>query len=289
MDALWYDVYRKGVLIARKGRYPLESTWFKPSFMCVGVDNFCPIEVKKGKSRVKRYGCIFICLSFRATHTEISNILNTNPMINALKRFIWLRGCPEKIRNNCETNFAKTDRELKEAIEEWNQQRINRICAEWGTHWILNPPGATHMEGAWKRMIRSVRQNLKALLKVICDEVLHTVFTETINILNSRPVIRNSDDPMDEDPFTLNHQLQLRPCSSLPPDGLFCRCHWRQAQNMSNLFWRRWIIEYIPTLQEREKWKDPKEILKVGSVFLLANENVPQRNEWPLARIIEVF
>lgn len=135
------------------------------------------------------------------------------------------------------------------------------------------------MGGAWKRMIRSVRQNLKALLKVICDEVLHTVFTETINILNSRPVIRNSDDPMDEDPFTLNHQLQLRPCSSLPPDGLFCRCHWRQAQNMSNLFWRRWIIEYIPTLQEREKWKDPKEILKVGSVFLLANENVPQRNE----------
>ena len=42
--------------------------------------------------------------------------------------------------------------------------------------------------GPWERMIRSVRQVLKALLKeqVVCDEVLSTVPTEAANILTER-------------------------------------------------------------------------------------------------------
>ena len=78
------------------------------------------------------------------------------------------------------------------------------------------------MGGPWERMIRSVRQILKALLKEqgVCDEVLSTVLTEATNILNSRPLTRNSDDPMDEEPLTPNHLLQLRPCASLPLESL---------------------------------------------------------------------
>lgn len=194
----------------------------KPPFTYVGVDLFGPIEVKQKRSRVKRYGCIFTCLSVRAIHIEVANTLNTDSMINALRRFICLRGCPEEIRSDCGTNLTKADKELKESIEEWNQQRIDGFCAQRGIQWIFNPPGASHMGGAWERMIRSVRQILKALLKeqVVCDEVLHTVLTEATNILNSRPLTRNSNDVMDEEPLTPNHLLNLRPCSSLPP-GIF--------------------------------------------------------------------
>ena len=267
----------------------------KPPFTYVGVDLFGPIEVKQKRSRVKRYGCIFTCLSVRAIHIEVANTLNTDSMINALRRFICLRGCPEEIRSDCGTNLTKADKELKESIEEWNQQRIDGFCAQRGIQWIFNPPGASHMGGAWERMIRSVRQILKALLKeqVVCDEVLHTVLTEATNILNSRPLTRNSNDVMDEEPLTPNHLLNLRPCSSLPPgifdkEDLYCQRQWRQAQYLSNLFWKRWISEYLPTLQERKKWNEAKENLKVGDVVLLADKNFP-RGQWPLARIIEVF
>ena len=80
------------------------------------------------------------------------------------------------IRSDCGTNLTKADKELKEAIEKWNQQRIDGFCAQRGIQWIFNPPGASHMGGAWERMIRSVHQILKALLKeqVLYDEVLHT-------------------------------------------------------------------------------------------------------------------
>ena len=171
-----------------------------------------------------------------------ANTLNTDSMINALRRFICLRGYPEEIRSDCGTNFTKADKELKEAIEEWNQQRIDGFCAQRGIQWIFNPPGT------WERMIRSVRQILKVLLKeqVVCDELLHTVLAEATNILNSRPLTRNSDDPMDEESLTPNHLLQLRPCHSLPPgifekEDLHFRRQWRQAQYLSNLFWKRWI------------------------------------------------
>ena len=139
-------------------------TPYKPPFTYVGVDFFGPIEVKQGRSRVKRYGCIFTCLTVRAIHIEVANTLNTDSMINALRRFICLRGYPEQIRSDCETNFTKADKELKEAIKEWNQQRIDGFCAQRGIQWIFNPPGASHMAGAWERMIRSVRQILKVLL-----------------------------------------------------------------------------------------------------------------------------
>ncbi|XP_022783913.1 uncharacterized protein LOC111324580 [Stylophora pistillata] len=67
----------------------------KPPFSYVDVDYFGPLEVKQGRSRVKRYGCLFTCLTARAVHIEIAHSLDTDSMINALRRFISVRGYPE--------------------------------------------------------------------------------------------------------------------------------------------------------------------------------------------------
>ena len=72
----------------------------KPPFSQIGVDFFGSFEVKQGRSIVKRYGCIFTCLAIRATHVEIAHSLDADSMINALRRFIAIRGCPERIRSN---------------------------------------------------------------------------------------------------------------------------------------------------------------------------------------------
>lgn len=56
----------------------------------------------------------------------------------------------------------------------------------------------------------------------------------------------------DEEPLTPNHLLQLQPCSSLPlgifdKEDMYCQHRRKQAQYLSNLFWKQWIREFLPT------------------------------------------
>ena len=116
---------------------------------------------------------------------------------------------------------------------------------------------------------------------------------EVVNILNSRPLTRNSDGALDEQPLTPNHLLHLRPCPDLPPgifdkDDLSCRRAWRQAQYLANLFWLRWTREYLPNLLERKKWNMLRRNLEVADLVLLADESFP-RGKWPLGRVVEVM
>lgn len=88
--------------------------------------------------------------------------------------------------------------------------------------------------------------------------------------------------------YSCYHVLASPPPGIFEKEDLYCRRQWRQAQFLANLFWKRWIKEYLPTLQERKKWNEPKENLKVGDVVLLMDKNFP-RGQWPLARVLEVF
>ena len=136
---------------------------------------------------------------------------------------------------------------------------------------------------------------MKALLKeqVLDDEGLRTLMCEVESIVNGRPITKVSDDPRDYNALTPNHLLLLRGGSAMPPgafsreDSYSCR-RWRQVQYLCNLFWRRWTRDYLPSLQERQKWNKPQRNLAVNDIVLLLDENTP-RSIWPLGRVIEVY
>jgi hypothetical protein len=78
------------------------------------------------------------------------------------------------------------------------------------------------------------------------------------------------------------------------PQGVFtktdnyCRRRWKQIQYMANLFWNRWVKEYLPLLQERQKWNDIKRNMKVGDIVLIVDSNAP-RNSWPMGVVQETI
>ena len=124
------------------------------------------------------------------------------------------------------------------------------------------------MGGVWERLIRSVRRILRALLhdRIVNDEALLTFMAEVERILNDRPLTRQENHPDDLEPLTPSKLLLLRSNQEIPlgtwanPERYAKR--WTQAQQLADLFWKRWVKEYLPLLQERQKWLSEKRNLQ---------------------------
>jgi len=148
--------------------------------------------------------------------------------------------------------------------------------------------------GSVERCIRTVRKVLTALLKeqTLTDEGLLTLMCEVESIVNGRPMTKISDDPRDCEALTPNHLLLLRSGPVLPPAALVKEdqysSRWRQVQYLADVFWRRWLREYLPSLQQRQKWNSTKRNFAVGDVVLVVDEKSP-RGTWPLGRVQEVY
>ena len=263
----------------------------KPPFSTVGVDFFGPLMVKERRSTVKRYGCIFTCMSMRAVHIEITHSLDTNSFLCAMQRFISRRGMVEKVYSDNGTNLVSGHRELKESIDGWNQSKITDTLRQKGIEWHFNPPLGSHHGGVWERLIGVAKKILKMLVneQLVNDETLLTLMAEVERIMNSRPLTKCSTDPRDEAVLSPNQLLHMKDGKSLPygvfdPKDGYVRRWWKQAQRLSNMFWKRWIREYLPTLQLRHKWVKLEDNLQMGDLVLVMDENTP-RGQWPLGRI----
>jgi hypothetical protein len=74
-------------------------------FSHVGVDVFGPWNVaarktRGGVSNSKRWAVIFVCMATRAIHIELIEEMSSASFINALRRFIALRGPVTELRSD---------------------------------------------------------------------------------------------------------------------------------------------------------------------------------------------
>ena len=133
------------------------------------------------------------------------------------------------------TNFVGGNKELSQAISQWNQRQIHESLLQKGIKWVFNPPSDSHHGGVWKDCIRTVRKVLRAVMKeqTLDDEGLTTLMCEVELIVNSRPITKSSDGPTDAEALTQKHLLLLRSGPSLPPgsfskDDAYSRRRWQK-------------------------------------------------------------
>ena len=264
-------------------------------FSTVGMDYFGPLTVKRFRKTEKRYGLLVTCLATRAVHLEVSNSLDTDSFLMAFRRFVARRGRPKKVFSDNGTNLKGGERELREALTGWNQEKIADQLSQQQIEWHFNPPAASHMGGIWERLVGSVKRALAVVLgnEVTTDETLTTVFCEVENIINSRPLTHVTEDARDLTALTPNHFILGKGSRCLPP-GVFsnhelhARKRWRYTHVLTDHLWQRWRKEYLHTLVHRRKWQADRKDLAVGDLVLLAESDTP-RGHWPLARVSQVF
>ncbi|XP_070203556.1 uncharacterized protein [Littorina saxatilis] len=278
---------------------PEERVEASPPFTYCGVDCFGPFHVKDGRKEVKRYGLIVTCLASRAVHIEALDDMTTDSFINGLRNVSAIRGNIRLIRCDRGTNFVGACNELKTAWKEMDYGVIaSRLLAE-NCEFKFNPPSSSHMGGAWERQIKTVRSVLNGLLRRsglrLTSSSLRTFLYEAMAIVNSRPLsVESLEAPDSPRPLTPNHVLTMKHSGILPPPGVFedadlyVRRRWRCAQRLAEEFWQSWRRTYLATLQQRRKWQRPLTNVAVGDVVVLHEPNVC-RNDWTLARVLEVF
>ena len=238
------------------------TTSYEPCFTYTGVDYFGPLNVKKGRSVVKRWEAKFTWMNSRAIQLELATSLESDCFINVFRRFVNRRGRSKFMYSDNGTNFVGAELEIAQAIENWKQCQMRDEILQRGCQSVFQPPKR-------KGCIRRIRTAMKAMLEesLVEEDVLATVLTEVEATL------------YDLQPLAPNHLLLQRTVRTLPPgtfvkEDMLLTKKWRQTQILADHFWRRWVKEYVPALQDRQKWHRPRRNAQVGDLVLVVDQDL---------------
>ncbi|XP_058448835.1 uncharacterized protein LOC131428812 [Malaya genurostris] len=269
------------------------ATFTRP-FSYVGVDYFGPMLTSVGRRTEKRWGVLITCLTVRAIHIELAHSLSTDSCIMALRCFMARRGVPITIYSDQGTNFRGASKELSSELEKMDRNKLIEGIVSPQTAWKFIPPASPHMGGAWERMIYTVKKNLQQmrLARLPNDEVLRNALAEIENTVNSRPLTHVPVDDEMASVLTPNHFLLgssdgMKPLADFNDSGLVLRRNWQMSQTLANIFWRRWLSDYLPTLTRRTKWFNPVKPIAVDDLVVIVDPQAP-RNTWPKGRVVDV-
>ncbi|GBP53912.1 hypothetical protein EVAR_96590_1 [Eumeta japonica] len=151
------------------------------------------------------------------------------------------------------------------------------------------------MGGAWERLVQSIKRALAVTLHEKCprEEVFTTLLLEAEYTVNSRPLTYVSVSADEPEALTPNHFLLGDP-GRVPLPGSFSdsntygRQQWRHAQRLADLFWTRWVREYLPTLQYRLEPVGRGDPLAVGDTIIVVDGTLP-RNALVRGRVTATY
>lgn len=276
-----------------------------PPFTNVGVDAFGPWLIVHRRTRgglvnAKRWAILFTCLSTRAIHIEVVEEMSSSAFINALRRFVAIRGRVRLFRSDRGTNFVGATDSLNIEAINVEDNSMRNFMQDSKTVWMFNPPHSSHMGGAWERLIGVTRRILDSMLaeskmRFLTHDVLVTFMAEVSSIVNNRPLVPVSTDH--NNPFILSPAILLtqKPMTSSVND-IICdvdtknllREEWKRVMCLSDMFWSRWRKEYLNNIQSRRKWQADIPNIKKGDVVLLRDKSA-FRNDWPLGLVVRTF
>ncbi|XP_071086517.1 uncharacterized protein [Haliotis cracherodii] len=212
--------------------------------------------------------------------------LDTDSFLNALFRMAHRRGMPKEVISDNGTNFVGAAKELKQLFSGLNSDVMKSSLANKSVKWLFNPPHAPYFGGVFESSVKSAKRAIYAILSSgdVSDEELMTAFTGAEALLNSRPLTYQSAHPRDDVPLTPNHFLHGQVGGDFAPKldstSFSPKKRWRRAQELIRHVWKRWMKEWLPTLNIRKKWFTPSRDIQVDD-FVIVVSPAPTANLHP--------
>jgi hypothetical protein len=262
------------------------------AFSRTGLDYAGPFLVRapgRGKAKPKVYILVFSCLQTRAVHFEVTEGVDLSSTMNALSRFVDLRGLPLTILSDNFASFATEDKELESWVRSIDKQTfIETIPAK--TEWIFTPPKGPHHGGTYEIMVKAVKRCLKSLTDYSdCSlDEFRTFVSRCAALLNGRPLTRVKLENNDQFILTPNHFLVGNLGGAISTKTQKSIAHrWLKVHHLLNKFWSSFLETYLLELRTYRKWTKTHEDIKIGSLVLEIDPDTP-RGQWKLAVVHEI-
>ena len=280
---------------------PEERTKNAAPFTYVGLDFAGPIPVylADGTSE-KSYIALFVCLSTRALHIELTMGMSTEHFTDAIRKMIARRGWPQKIFSDNARTFVRVDKDLQKRLGRIDWKKVQDISPPHvgdALEWCFNAPKASWWGGHFERFVGLIKVRLRKNLGTakLNQSQMQVTLCEIEAVINSRPIAVVRSDKGDPLPITPGHMACNRNMAVVPQGKQddfanedVCQ-RARHQQHLVKQLWTAFQREYIAELQVRRKWRDASDLSKLeGKVVLIRDESLTKKAcRWPMGLIIQ--
>ena len=266
-----------------------------PPFNTTSIDLFGPYTIKdtvKKRTKMKVWGFIATCAVTRAIHLDITDSYGTDSILQTLRKFKLLRGCPSEIISDQGSQLVAASKDVADLTKNWDWAPIAEWAGSKRIKWTVVPAEASHHNGLSESLIKSVKRSITHVVgeNVLSFSELQLAMFEIANILNSRPLgITDDSDPEDPTPITPNGLLYGK-CDNEVPQGPFnsnssLTLRFEYIQTIVDDWWNRWYTRVLPSLVPSYKWRQKHRNVKVGDVCLIRYKGI--RASYRLGRVVD--
>jgi hypothetical protein len=217
---------------------------------------------------------------------EVAESYSTESFLMAVRRFMALHGAPKRFQSDQGTQLVAASRQLAT----WDWTAVHEQAERVGAEWHIVPTGGQHYNGQAERLIGLLKRCLEGALnnrKFTLGE-LSTVVAEAAQVVNSRPIARNTGDPETGGPITPLH-LQLGRATVEVPRMRFEEAP-RLTQRLQFIeeakrqFWKKWMQQVFSGRMLNHKWTKSVRNVAAGDIVYLAEAE----NDDPTYRLGQV-
>ena len=279
------------------GKLPEERLKPAPPWYSTGIDLFGPFSIRdevKKRTIGKAYGIIFNCLGTRAVHIDLAPNYSTDKFLMALRRFVSIRGYPSILYSDNGTQLISADKELQKITKGLDWDELNAFGITEGLKWKFTSADAPWQNGVTESLIKSVKKAITFTIgeNILTYSELQTVFFESANLINERPIGRHPTSPEDGTYLCPNDLLLGRSTPRIPSgpfmDKASPRNRFEFIQQLTNYFWKKWTRDFFPSLIIRQKWHTAHRNVTKGDIVLLQDSNLV-RGQWRLGKVSQVY
>jgi hypothetical protein len=204
----------------------------------------------------------------------------------AVRRFMALHGAPKRFQSDQGTQLVAASKQLAT----WDWTAVHEQAERAGAEWHIVPTGGQHYNDQAERLIGLLKKCLEGTLsnrRFTLGE-LSTMVAEAAQVVNSRPIAKNTGDPETGGPITPLH-LQLGRATVEVPRMRFEEAP-RLTQRLQFIeeakrqFWKKWMQQVFSGRMLNHKWTKSVRNVAIGDIVYLAEAE----NDEPTYRLGQI-